>query len=202
MVCLGVISLTLTSCAYLQRAVVDDCKNRAFVGTPLKEFVTSRFHEADAVRLGIVPFSSAANISPEVGRTLAYRVHQEMLPAGDVPIIEVFNREDWPGKKEEFYSGNFGAISIAREAGYDLVLVGMVAPLTRLDSMSADVKIIEVESGTTVYYGRASFSTNSASIDAGLDSIWLTKRQPSALVMPMVIDKLARCIVHGVRKVE
>lgn len=181
---------------------MDDCKNRAFIGTNLKEYVSSRFHETNAVRMGIVPFSSAANLSPEVGRTLATRVHQEMLPAGDVPIVEVFNREDWPGKKEEFYSGNFGAISIAREAQYDLVLVGMIAPMTRLDQMTADIKIIEVESGTTVYYGRSSFETNTDDLQSGLDSLWLTKRQPSALVTPLVIDKLARCIVHGTRAID
>jgi len=202
MVVLGVISLTLTSCAYLQRHVIDDCKNRAFIGSNLRAFVSSRFHNPEAVRLGIIPFSSAANLSPEIGRTLAMRIHQEMLPAGDVPLIEIFNRQDWPGKSEEFYSGNFGAISIAREANYDLVMVGMLAPMTRLDELVADIKIIEVDSGTTVYYGRSSFRTGDDDVTSNLDSLWLAQRKPNALVTPMVVDKLARCAVHGMRQVE
>ncbi len=202
MVVFGVISLTLTSCAYVQRNVVDDCKNRAFIGTNLRSFITSRFHNPEAVRLGIVPFSSAANLSPEIGRTLATRVHQEMLPAGDVAIIEIFNRQDWPGKSEEFYSGNYGAISIAREAQYDLVMVGMLAPMTRLDELTVDLKIIEVESGTTAYYGRSTFNTRQDDVNSALDSLWMSTRKPSALVTPMVVDKLARCAVHGMRAIE
>jgi hypothetical protein len=202
LVVLGVISLTLSSCTYIQRNVVDDCKNRAFIGSNLKAFVTARFHNPEAVRLGIVPFSSAANLAPEIGRTLAMRVHQELLPSGDVPIVEIFNREDWPGKRDEFYSGNFGAISIAREAQYDLVLVGMVAPLTRLDEMTLDLKVIEVESGTTAYYGRSVFRTGDDDVNDGLSSLWLSKREPSALVTPRVVDRLARCAVRGLRQVE
>ena len=202
MVVCGVIFLTATSCSYVDKKLLDECKNRAFIGTNVRDYITSRFHSSQAVRLGIIPFSSAANLSPEIGRSIATRVHQELLPTGDFPLVEIFNRQDWPGKSEEFYSGNFGAISIGREAQYDLVMVGMVTPMTRLDELTVDTKVIEVESGTTVYYARSSYLTHRDDVSGALSWIGVSDRQPSALPTPGLIDRIGRCIVRGMRSVE
>ncbi len=155
--------------------------------------------------MAVVPFSVPANLAsqssehPGLGNQLAWSVQREFLGTELVPIVEVFNRVDWPGKKDEFFTGNFGAISFAREAGYDLVLVGYVEPLKGMDSLVVHTKIIEVESGLTVSFIRSTTTTNRKLVDRGLDIVSIKDFKPSMLYSNELVDKAAQCVVHGIK---
>ena len=200
----------LSGCSYIHRHYVEPCKTRAYITMSVPDYINKRFAKHSPVRLAIVPYSVPANLSFKssehqgLGTELAWRVHQEILPTQIVPISEVFNRTDWPGKKDEFYTGNYGALSLARDAGYDLVMVGDVQPTTSLDTMTARTKIIEVESGITVYYGEATVVTNLHDIEKTASTFWLwpTENKPSAQYISSLNDDIGRCIVHGIKEID
>lgn len=133
---------------------------------------------------------------PGLGNELAWEVQRAILPTGELPIIEVFNRQDWPGKKEEFHTGNFGALAFARQAGYDLVLVGFLYPPRSYDELTADVKLIEVESGTTVYFSRSQAAN--AAHDSWVNWIerqtGILERRPELNFTNELVADLAGCI--------
>ena len=161
--CLSVTILTVAvsfvalGCSSMKPRTEELCNNRAYTATDMESFLMQRFHKGSPVRLGIIPFSAPANIAgrsaelPGIGKELAWKVRNDLLAHNFVPIVEILNRVDWPGKKEEYFSGNFGAISMARDAGYDLVMVGYVDKIRSLTGLTAYSKIIEVESGTTLF---------------------------------------------------
>ena len=208
------LALTLTSgltgCSYISRHYVTPCKNRAYITMSVPDYIKQRFHKNSPVRMAIIPYTVPANLSFKstehqgLGVELAWKVQQEILPTQIVPISEIFNRTDWPGKKDEFYTGNYGALSLARDAGYDLILVGDVQPTKSIDTMSARAKIIEVESGITVYYGEATVVTTRHEIEKTVTTFWLspTEHKPSAQYISALNDGIGRCIVHGIKEVD
>src|SRR4051812_36516187 len=119
----------LCSCSFLYNRYAESCNSHAYLQRGLYAYINSRYHYNSPVRMAIIPFSVPANISadnserPGLGNELAWKIHAQLLATGQIPIVEVLNRQDWPNKKEEFFTGNFGAIAMAREAGYDLLMV-------------------------------------------------------------------------------
>jgi hypothetical protein len=197
---------SLTGCSVTQHRVGETCNSRAFVHNPLSSYIENRFEKGSPVRLGIIPFTTPANLAarsnelPGVGNDLAYKLQSAILSGNGLPISEVLNRQDWPGKKEEFFTGNHGAIQLARDAGYDLVLVGFIDRLQSLDSMTAYSKLIETESGITIWYGQTSAnSTRREGVPSDLP--WgPDNRKPAAINSNYLIDELARCIAFQVSR--
>lgn len=200
--------VSATGCAYLQRHYGEHCNSRAYTQIILSDYITSRYVSGSQVRMAVIPFSVPANISyrnmelPGLGNEMAWMVKAEMLRTGIVPIVEVLNRQDWPSKKEEFFTGNFGAIDMARDAGYDLVLVGFIDPINSLEAASASVKIIDVDSGITVWYGqvRAFTLRNDGNYIAG--QLMIDKYDPSRVASRAIFQKLATCIVEQATQEE
>ena len=198
------ILLTLSGCSltsYIKDHTTEYCKSRAYVQIPLGDHLSTRFNSGDPVRLAIIPFSVPANLTPRAGNQhaisneLAWKVQAEMLARGAVPIAEILNREDWPAKREEFFTGNFGAISFAREAGYDLVFVGYVNPMNSIDEVTAQGKLIETESGITLWYGTSTATSARANVRNNLSYAWLTNQRPDMLYQNELFNKLATCMV-------
>ncbi len=202
------LSLGLSSCSYIQSNYAEVCKSRAYVKTDLLDYISTRYHMDAPVRMGIYPYSVPANLSnynserPGVGEDLARLVHSEMLLSGDIPLVEILNRKDWPGKKEEFFSGNFGAIAQGREAGYDLVLIGFVDRQTDMSSIKAYSKLIDTESGVTLWYGETNAQTNEPKINRLLDDARLSAVTPSKMYFQPMLAKLAQCISGEILKEE
>lgn len=178
------------------------CKNRAYANAGLEDYISSRFHSGAPVRLGIIPFAVPANFSgynsemPGIGNTLSWKVQAQLLDRQIVPIVEVLNRASLPGHKDEFFTGNFGSIDMAREAGYDLVMIGYLEPIRSLDEAKLHSKIIEVESGVTVYYGESTLSSNQRRFDK-VESTIFGGEKPSLIYSNELFDNLARCVVEG-----
>lgn len=121
-----------------------------------------------------------------------------MLQSHEIPIVEVLNRHDWPGKRDEFFTGNFGAIQTAREAGYDMVLTGIVDPIKSSGRLQASSKVIDTASGVTVWFGQSSVTAtkdfmHTLALESGLEG-----RAPSDTGFNSMVEELSRCVVKGV----
>jgi len=159
--------------------------------------------------MAIIPFSTPANLSwsngenQGLGRELAWKMHAEFLTNQAMPIVEVFEREDWPGKKNEFYAGNFGSIAQAREAGYDLVLIGLVEPMRGVNTLTVHTKIIDADAGITIWYGTAKVEMEKSQIDRSqLYLIVAPHIRPDLMYMDEMISKAAGCTFEGISKIE
>jgi hypothetical protein len=108
----------------------------------------------------------------------------------------VLNREDWPRKKEEFFTGNFGALAFARDAGYDMIVVGYLDEIKRLDTWRVHTKVIEVASGTTLWYGTSEAFTTRADLLETSSTVGLTDRRPDMLYSIELLDSVSACIAH------
>jgi hypothetical protein len=203
-----VIFMTLTACTPVQKLwrnihhhTTEYCNSRAYIQQGLNDYINKRFGSKSHARLAVIPFTVPANLAatrrelPGIGNTLAWRTQAWMLENGSVPIVEVLPREDWPGKRDEFFAGNHGAIRMARDAGFDLVLVGFVSEMTSADTLSASAKIIETESGITVWYGTVDAVSARQSVDRNTAWLGLTDRKPAELHYEPLLERLAKCIV-------
>ena len=201
-----VLFLSTASCSFVQHYTSDPCNSRAYVRTVMADYLSTRYHSNAPVRMAVIPFSVPANLAgsnnenPGLGNELSWKVQQRFVDSGVFPMVEVLNRQDWPGKKEEFYTGNFGAIAAARDAGYDLVFIGNVDPMNSLDNMSATTKLIETESGITLWYGQTNARSDERAMNRTMTSLYMADRQPAALNSAEMRDDLARCIVREVIK--
>lgn len=201
---LTLVALVCSSCSYLNRHVGESCNTRAYVRTDFEGFINQRFTPRTPVRMAVIPFDAPANLAgkdnelPGIGNRVAWGVQRELLGTEVFPVVEVLNRQDWPGKKEEFFAGNFGALSYARAADYDLVLVGNIEPITRVDEYVVHSKIIEVESGITLWYGTSRVVSNRADMLAVSSSFGLTDERPDLIPTDPLVNQAAECIAYDI----
>ncbi len=205
----GVKSLTLclvfflTSCAYINGQFEEVCKTRAYIRLGLADYISKRYHSDAPVRLGVIPFTVPANLAtvnaerPGLDAQLAWRIQAELLEQQQIPIVEFLPRQDWPGKKDEFFTGNYGAIRLARDAGYDLVFVGYVDALRSTTELVAYGKILDTESGVTVWYGKSDVNTQRKELQDLRSSIGLQPERTDIIYASPLIDELARCVVKN-----
>lgn len=201
--CLCVIILTSTlqipGCALLGRHAGEWCKTRAYVKTDIEGYINQRFTAKSPVRVGVIPFSVPANLAhtsgqtPSLGNKLAWAVQRKLLASKIFPIIEVLNREDWPRKKDQFFSGNFGALAYGRDAGYDMIVVGYMEPLYRLDTWTIHTKVIEVASGTTLWFGSSTAYTTRHDMWEVSSFVGLTDRRPDFQYSDELLDTVTTC---------
>ncbi|MCB0354799.1 MAG: hypothetical protein KDD64_14790 [Bdellovibrionales bacterium] len=195
--------VTLSGCSTLQFTEQETCSNHPFIRSPIESYLSQRFPKGAPVRVGVVPFTAPANVAassdemPGLGNEIAWRLKNELLASGAFPIVQLLNRQEWPGQREEFRSGNFDSIGMAKAAGFDLVLVGAVENFTSLDSLSIQTKLIEVESGITVWNGRSLVHSNHIDREKTPLSSWFIGRNPSSLPTGSLMDELAHCILEG-----
>ena len=185
------------------------CNNRAYLRTPLQEVLARTFQPSpNPPRLAVVPFSAPENVSmrsdefPGVGNRLAWEVQAEILRWGLIGMVEVFHRESWPGKREEFYTGNFGALSRARQAGYDLLLVGDVVSPRNGNEVRIQGKLLTVNDGVTLWYGEIVASTSPDVVQEWWDSIGRSSRTPNMLPANALYSRAARCLVNEIMSDE
>lgn len=196
------VCLYSAGCAYLGNHVGEWCNTRAYVRTDLGAYIDQRFTPKSPVRVGIIPFDVPANLSarsaqmPGLGNQLAWAMHRNLLATETFPIIEVLNREDWPRKKEQFFTGNFGALQFSRDAGYDMIVIGYLEPVTRLDTWVVHSKVIEVASGTTLWYGSSKVYTNRSDMHEVSSFVGLTDRRPDILWNDKLLETVAECIAY------
>jgi len=209
--CFAILLTVLPSgCTYFETRIgkefQESCQSHAYSQVPILDFISKRYTPNAPVRIGVVPASAPANMSslyieqPSAGNQLAWRIQQDLLNYGELPIVEVLNRQEWPGKRDEFFTGNFGAIRYARDAGYDIVIVSWIEPMRAPDTMSAFAKVIEVESGTTIYYGKSTAISNRQEYKNAVANLGILRRTPAELPTSFVMDKLGQCVSQAIMK--
>lgn len=192
--------LCSSACTTLFQGKPNSCKSRAYVSNHLGDYIRTRFPKGAPVRLAIIPFGAPANVSaqniemPGMGNTVAWKLRDELLASGEIPIVEVFNRQDWPGKKEEFPLGNFEAIRQAMVADYDLLMVGSVEPFTSMNKMAISFKVMEIETSTTIYSGRTEVYNSRAEQERRYSRFYMLDRTPANLPIEDMQTELAACV--------
>jgi hypothetical protein len=195
----------LAGCSTLHLTEEEHCNSRAYLRTPLQEYIKNRFPYGGTIRLGIIPFAAPANYSggasgggfwvQPAGEQLAQQLHRELLARQSaVNIIEVVNRSDWPGQEDEFFFGNHRSIALGRDLGYDLILVGVLERARSIDAISAYAKIIEVNGGITVWSGRSEFHSERNSRVFSPPTSWTTTRPVKELNINGLIEGVAACL--------
>jgi hypothetical protein len=192
--------LFVAGCAPLFYSSYEQCNSRAYLKNDIPAYIKSRYHSGAPVRMAVIPFSTPANLAarnnelPGMGNELAWKIRNELISTGEIPMVEVLNRSDWPRKKEEYHLGNFGALGQARAAGYDLVLVGKVENLRSMDSLTANVKVIEVDTGITLWSGESQVTSDRRYQTRRMDPWGGPTYIPSQLNTNLLIDEMAGCV--------
>ncbi len=197
--------LAQMGCSLINSRFGESCKWHANVQLVLEDYINKRFPSHSPVRMAVIPYSTQANLSaynverPGVGNEMAWTIQKILLSRGIVPIVEVLNRQDWPGKKEEFFTGNHGAIAQAREAGYDLLMVGYVEPARSLDRLVVQSKLIEAESGITIWYGTVETWSRRKELNQWSDRFWLDQQRPdlNTSLIDELAEKSSKCTVSA-----
>lgn len=124
------------------------------------------------------------------------RFQRELQATGELPIVELFNRDRWPGKREEFFTGNYGAIQMARDAGYDLALVGYLQNIQNDQDMVLSTKLIDVTSGVTIWSAQTTSSSNKRQYNDALSFMGIVKKRADIFDFQALSDSLAVCTVE------
>lgn len=205
---LCVVAIFAASCTTTQQHK-ESCNLRAYLDHDLEQYINGRFGSKAPIRMAIIPFSTPVNFAWQnsqhqgMGKELAWRFQSEFLTQGSLPIVEVFNREDWPGKRDEFWTGNFGSIAQAREAGYDLVFVGNVDPMRGINNLTIHSKIIDVDAGITIWSGTTNVRTEKPTINRSrLGDLFGPEHQPSQLYIDDMITLAAACTIEKINQVD
>ena len=191
-----------SSCSFLGDQVGEVCNTRAWVRTDLESYIYQHFKNGEQARVGVIPFISQANLAdrydgqPGLGTQMAWAVQRELLATETFPIVQMLAREDWPGRKVEFFAGNFGSLAFARDAGLNFILVGYIDWPDRLDKWTIHTKLIDVASGTTVWYGSSTVTTSRPDMLEVSSTLGLTDRRPDNYHMQPIRDAAAACIVR------
>jgi hypothetical protein len=154
--------------------------------------------------MGVIPFDvpeTFARSGPQsrnAGQQLARQVVQKLTASGAVPIVELFDRDNWPGKRAEFYSGNYGAIEQARGAGYDLVMVGYLEEPSNSETLSLATKIIDTQNQTTVWFGRANANSNARELNKFYHRTRVARQRDEFFAFPERFDEATSCTVNYV----
>lgn len=186
----------------------DGCNLRAETNLQLQDYVSHRYGSDHPVRAAVIPFdvpesfALPGNDSEYFGRTLARKLVMELHRSAVLPIVELFNRDRWPGKREEYFTGNYRAIEQARNAGYDLVVLGYMENIQNDNSFTILTKVIDTSNQVTIW----SASTEAYSLDRSWrrSLAWfpLYDDQPNKFQFPEKIDTFAQCTVSGILTAE
>lgn len=180
---------------------LEQCNIQAYLNLPIKDYLSARYRYVQPVRAAIIPFDVPETFAPSgqdrlhSGRKLAELFQREFHKNQVFHITELFNRDRWPGKREEFFTGNYKAIEIARRAGYDFVIVGYLDYLTDDQSISVNTKIIDTSSNVTTWYGRTTVTSYRRPIRDFFWWLGLADSRPDIFAFEQRFEEFSICTV-------
>ncbi len=194
--------LSVNSCSLIKLpAEAVHCKCHTYINLGLEDYLSERFSSGSLVRLGIIPFDVQESFAPpgndsvHYGRGLAKQFSFDLKTANIIPVVELFNRDRWPGKREEFFTGNYQAISSARAAGYDLVMVGYLEEIKDANSLTLYTKIIDTQNNITVWDAKTVVESKAREYREALSEIHLAQKRPELFDFPVKSKELVNCTV-------
>lgn len=182
----------------------EGCKIDTILNVRVVEYLGTQYHSQTPARMAVIPFdvpesfARAGHESLHFGRELARNMQRQLLKGGEIPIVELLDQLTWQGKREEFFHGNFQAIELARNAGYQLVMVGYMDPIVNDKFFSVQTKIIDVTQGITLWYGRTTVHSLQRTSNKWLARFGLTDEQPSRFAFPERVEELTACTVAAI----
>ena len=182
----------------------EGCKIQAYIDTPFQDYLSRRFNKGQPWRIAVIPFdvpesfASSVDRPDDYGYQLAELFQRELLKKAEGGIVEVFGRDRWPGKKEEFFRGNYTAIQLAAHAGYDLVIVGYMQEIRNESDLSFFTKVIDTESGVTVWFAETMVYSKARSRRRLLSTLTygVYKYQPELFAFPSLSELFTQCTVE------
>ena len=203
LVCLLLLAATFTGCSTHKWVPGSEgCKIRTIVNQGIEDYLSTRYHSNQPARLAVIPFDVPEGFARpgddmhHFGRRLAKNFQEELLQRGTVNIVELFNRENWPGKRDDYFSGNYQSIQYARNAGYDFVFVGHMQDIRKDDQMVVYTKLIDVSNSVTVWSAKTTVSSSQRATNRGIDAIVGGVQQPELFPFTEQAEELARCTVY------
>lgn len=184
----------------------EECKFRTYANVGVLEFTKARFQPGQGVRLAVIPFDVPATFTRSWdetgtwGRDLAVLFQGEFFRSGEFGIVELFDRDRWPGKRFDFASGNYQAIEAARNAGYDLVLIGQLEELRDDYRLMFHTRLIDTAEGITLWDGITELRSHRRGDREALARLRLVKDRPELFYFNERAEKAASCTVREIIK--
>ncbi|MGI6680965.1 MAG: hypothetical protein ACOX3T_05760 [Bdellovibrionota bacterium] len=194
--------LSFSACSIASiTSYTNQCKNHANIKINVKRYVNSQYSRRKFLRLGIFPFSVPANFSSysvdraDYGTLLAQELQPTLLSLDVFSTAELLDYNDWSNKKQEFFSNNIKAIEIGKNLGLDFIVVGAMSPNNFVDKMTVYSKIIDVNTGITIFYGETTGINEKFENKNFLNANFNSKSDPSDLMLDRLTNTTMRC--HG-----
>jgi len=156
----------------------------------------------------ILPFVVPENFAqpgadvPNVGRELAVEFAAQFRGAGAIPVVEMYNVDRWPGRREDFATGNYQALQLARNAGFDFLVVGYLEDLKGDDFFNIQVKLIDVSNNITLHHSLLRAYSRDRLWSREFGRSWFVQEHPNNYSFPEIIDESARCGVEAMMSDE
>ena len=183
------------------------CKMRTHINVGLQDYLSSRFHSPKVPRVGILPFlvqeTFASSARPDLhqGRMFAQMVKLELVSqADDLGVIEFFDVDIGPDKKEDFERGNYIAIETARRAGYDLVVIGKMAEIRNEHDIEVTIRIIDTANNVTLWHSKNILYSQEREWRRSLANfaVFGVDDRPDLFDLPARTAELAKCSVRRI----
>ncbi len=196
------ITISLCSCNLIHIPIdnsnATSCKIQAYIETPFIHYINTRYGSDSFIRVAIIPFDlpeTFANNSTFYARLLATNFKKHLLSTKEIAIVEMFDRDSWPLKFKEFRTGNHKAIEQARNAGYDMVLVGKVNKITNPNELTIETKMIDTNTSITLWFSKTTVLSHAKTLDKNMDSFGLSKYKPSKFYFKELLEEVSLCTV-------
>ncbi len=178
---------------------------RTYLNVGMTDYL-NKHYAGQPTRMAIFPFDVPEKFvlsrqqDRNFGVELAELFQRELLRSGELHIVELFDRDNWPGKRSDFFSGNYEALDMARNAGYDLVLVGRMEDIVNDEDITVVTKIIDTSNGVTLWSSKTvSYSKARPLNDTFADlSYGGVKRRPELFHFPERTERVAVCTVERI----
>ncbi len=200
------ILLTSPGCSLLELIPQEqECKFQAYVVSELEDYISNRFRERNSVRTVILPvdvpenFSALANPPQSLSLQLATSLQRELLTSQIFPILEVIDRGSWVGKRDEFFIGNYRAIQIAKNAGYDLLIVSQLDSVNNARDASLMLKVIDLQNRVTIWYGKSTVFQDQSPAEMVASITKKGSKKPSDMPLTHLFQGLSKCTVSNMK---
>jgi hypothetical protein len=205
---LTVLITTASGCAVFDRQLVHRCNSHAYTRSDIEGYVAQHFRERDKLRVAVLPFVTAPQFekagfgqSPEgLGFQFGRFIQAQLMEFQVFPVVEFVSRAPSPGAFQDMFAGNYHSITWARDAGYDFVVVGLLEPLSSVDSYTISGKLIDTSNGVTIWYGRSTETSYRNQIHHGLSAIGAERRERVYPDYPRMAELVSSCLVKNMMR--
>jgi hypothetical protein len=159
-----IILLILSSCSKLLESHFPKqtvCKTHTYINNDISSYIRTHYPKEKNLRTGVVGIDLPENLSQsgnsfpqEINWTLASTLYQTNL----FNIIELIDNQHWLGKREEFFRGNFKAITLARKNNFNFIVLAYLKDINKTKELQLYIKLIDSIKGITIWHVKTNIS--------------------------------------------